>query len=227
MFTLNGTWGDLLNPWLSSPEGLALHAKVQAEYDAGPCWPTMPNLFNAINSVDLPRVKAVVIGQDPYPQAEVACGYAFATQKPGLMPQSLDSIVRELYRCYNRMPPGASLQGWVNQGVLLLNPVLSVKQDESDSHAKLGWQTLTSQIIELTLAESRPIAWLVFGAPAGKLMSKFWVPDEHKIFRTTHPSPRSAYKAAGDVPALYGSNVFKDVDAFFDQAGVPGIDWTL
>ena len=178
--------------------------------------------FNALNSTPLNRVKVVILGQDPYPTVGHAHGLCFSalpSVKP--LPKSLQNINRELYEDIgvNNTHTGY-LQPWAEQGVLLLNAVLTVKAGKSNSHQGKGWEIFTDKIIEVINRESKGVVFILWGGYAQKKGTAI-DSSRHLIIKSPHPSPLSAYRG------FFGSRPFSRTNHYLQSIGKKPIDWQL
>ena len=162
-------------------------------------------------------VKVVILGQDPYPTPGHAHGLAFSAE-PDVhpLPRSLNNIYKEMVNDIGAAPLNADLRPWAQQGVLLLNTVLSVPAGEANGHKKLGWQRLTQEV--LMDVSKQPCAFLLWGAQAHK-MEEHLTPGDHLILKTAHPSPLSARKG------FFGSKPFSRVNNWLTTQGKSPITW--
>jgi uracil-DNA glycosylase len=178
--------------------------------------------FNALNSTPLNRVKVVILGQDPYPTVGHAHGLCFSalpSVKP--LPKSLQNINRELYEDIgvNNTHTGY-LQPWAEQGVLLLNAVLTVEAGKSNSHQGKGWEIFTDKIIEVINRESKGVVFILWGGYAQKKGIAI-DSSRHLIIKSPHPSPLSAYRG------FFGSRPFSRTNHYLQSIGKKPIDWQL
>jgi uracil-DNA glycosylase len=178
--------------------------------------------FNALNSTPLNRVKVVILGQDPYPTTGHAHGLCFSVLpevKP--LPKSLQNINRELYEDIrvNNTHIGY-LQPWAEQGVLLLNSVLTVEAGKSNSHQGKGWEIFTNKIIEVINSESNGVVFILWGGYAQKKGGSI-DSSRHLIIKSPHPSPLSAYRG------FFGSRPFSQTNYYLQSIGKEGINWQL
>jgi uracil-DNA glycosylase len=204
-------WADL--PFFSQ-HWPALRARLAQE----PGWQPAPeNVFRALALTPPDAIRAVILGQDPYPSPGRATGLAFAFP-PGTPPRdSLRNILRELETDTGITRPGGDLTGWARQGVLLLNTVLTVPVGRPNGHATLGWQTLAAQI--LARAAARPAAFLLWGTHAQNAAAPHLNPTRHLILPAPHPSPLSARRG------FFGSRPFSQTNAWLAKQDLPPIDW--
>ncbi len=177
--------------------------------------------FNALNSTPLTDVRVVILGQDPYPTPGHAHGLCFSVEpdvRP--VPKSLINIYKELESDLGIQNSHGNLQNWADQGILLLNSVLTVESGLANSHQGKGWETFTDQIISLVNQQSRPIAFILWGAYAQK-KGAFIDEQKHLVIRSPHPSPLSAYRG------FFGSKPFSRINRFLKQQGFPEINWSV
>lgn len=177
--------------------------------------------FNALNTTDLDKVKVVILGQDPYPTPGHAHGLCFSVMpdvKP--IPKSLINIYKELEDDLGIVNRSGNLQSWADQGVLLLNSVLTVEAGKPNAHQGLGWEIFTDRIIELLNEQASPIVFVFWGAYAQKKGS-IVNSNHHLVIRSAHPSPLSAYRG------FLGSKPFSQINNFLQQHGKKPIDWAV
>lgn len=216
-----GDWQSLVAAFLSSPEGRALSQFVQARADAGACiYPPQP--FRMLALTPLSSVKVVIVGQDPYHGPGQAEGLAFSVPDGVRVPPSLRNIHKELQRDLGLPAPlGGSLLHWAQQGVLLLNTCLTVEGGAPASHAKRGWETLTSRLLGACNAEPGGRVFMLWGAHAQAFRTAI---DEsrHLVLTANHPSPLSASR--GPKPFL-GCGHFTAANQWLSEQGRTKIDW--
>lgn len=180
--------------------------------------PPAPQIFAALEACAPEAVEVVILGQDPYPSPGHAHGFAFsASADTRPLPRSLSNIFKELQDDLGAAPEDADLRFWADQGVLLLNTVLTVPAGQPAGHAKLGWQALTRDV--LARLSDRPRAYLLWGAHAQKAAAS--VDDTRNLkIETPHPSPLSARRG------FFGSHPFSKVNDWLQRQGKPAIQWT-
>ena len=180
--------------------------------------PPASQVFAALEHLQPNAVDVVILGQDPYPTPGHAHGYAFSAEPDvRTLPRSLSNIFKELQDDIGASPKDPDLRFWADQGVLLLNTVLTVPAGDANGHAKLGWQRLTTQV--LTRLSDRPRAYLLWGAHAQKAAAQV-DPVQNLKIETPHPSPLSARRG------FFGSRPFSRVNDWLQRQGKPGIHWT-
>ncbi len=195
---------------------------VSDEYSRAVIYPPADDIFNAFHFTPLSKVKVLLLGQDPYHNVNQAHGLSFSvppSQKE--IPPSLQNIYKELETdcgCY--IPNNGYLKKWADQGVLLLNTVLTVRAHQAFSHQGRGWEQFTDAIIEAVNAQDRPIVYLLWGKPAQSKMRMLNNP-KHLILTAPHPSPLSAYRG------FFGCRHFSKTNEFLETNGVKPIDWQI
>lgn len=179
-------------------------------------------IFNAFNLTPLPSVKVVILGQDPYHNPGEAMGLSFSVPKGIRIPPSLMNIYKELLNNdvgFAKIPLHGDLTGWANQGVLLLNSMLTVEKNKPGSHKNLGWQDFTDDVLRTISAEMEGIVFMLWGNFA-KSKSKLIDRSKHLVLEAAHPSP-----LAGG--AFFGCQHFKKANEYLNQNGKPGIKWSI
>lgn len=185
-------------------------------------YPTENDVFNAFNHVDLADIKIVILGQDPYHGKDQAHGLAFSVQEGIKVPPSLVNMYKELSTDIKgfKAPKHGCLTPWAEQGVLLLNTVLTVQQGNAHSHAKLGWEIFTEQVINELNEHNDGCVFILWGAHAHK-KGKNINQDKHLVLAGPHPSPLSAYRG------FYGCQHFSQANAWLVKHEMNPIDWQL
>lgn len=199
-----------------------LYSFVKQEYSEHVIYPPSDDIFNAMHYTPLSRVKVVIIGQDPYHEENQAHGLSFSVpQSQKKIPPSLQNIYKELQDdlgCY--IPNNGYLKKWADQGVLLLNTVLTVRAHEAFAHKDKGWEQFTDALIREVNAQDRPIVYLLWGSPAQKKASMLDNP-KHLILKAPHPSPLSVYRG------FFGCRHFSQCNDFLVKNGETPIDWQI
>jgi uracil-DNA glycosylase len=220
--------GAITNDWLTAigdefkkPYYRELYNFVKAEYGKYIIYPNADDIFNAFHFTPLSKVKAVILGQDPYHNVGQAHGLSFSV-KPGIdIPPSLVNIYKELHDdlgCY--IPNHGHLEKWARQGVLLLNTVLTVRAHQANSHQGRGWEQFTDAVINAINQQDRPIVFIMWGRPAQQ-KKKMLTNKKHLILEAPHPSPLSAYRG------FFGSRPFSKTNEFLKSHGIEPIDWQI
>ncbi len=192
-----------------------------AEYRSKTIYPDMHDIFNALKYTDYDDVKVVILGQDPYHGPGQAHGMSFSV-RPGIkQPPSLVNIFKELKDDLGINPPDHGyLVKWAEQGVLLLNTCLTVREHQPNSHKGKGWEIFTDQVIRLLNQREKPMVFILWGGNA-KSKQSLITNSNHLILTGAHPSPLSAYNG------FYGGQYFSKANAFLEDSGQSAIDWDL
>ncbi len=181
----------------------------------------MYDIFNALKYTAYKDVKAVILGQDPYHGPGQAHGLCFSVKKGVAPPPSLVNIFRELQDDLGIEPPAhGELTQWAQNGVLLLNTVLTVRAGAANSHRNMGWEIFTDRVISLLNERETPMVFLLWGTPA-KQKSKLITNKNHLILQTVHPSPLSAYGG------FFGCRHFSQCNEFLVSKGIDPINWQI
>ena len=198
-----------------------LYQTVNEEYKTHVIYPPADDLFNAFHFTPLHEVKVVILGQDPYHNEGQAHGLCFSVQKGVEIPPSLLNIFKELQDDLNcTMPSSGYLKKWADQGVLLLNTVLTVRAHEANSHKGIGWEDFTDAAIRILNEQDRPIVFMLWGSNARE-KKKMLNNPKHLILEAPHPSPLSAYRG------FFGCRHFSKCNAFLIKNGLDPIDWQI
>ena len=194
MAAIDNDWLPAVNAEFKKPYYADLYKFVKEEYSKVAVFPPSDEIFSALHLTPLSKVKVVIIGQDPYHNVGQAHGLCFSVRPEVEIPPSLVNIYKELQSDLGcKIPNNGYLVKWAEQGVLLLNTVLTVRAHQANSHQGKGWEQFTDAIIRAVNAEDRPIAYLLWGRPAQSKMSMLDNP-KHKVFTAPHPSPLSAHR---------------------------------
>lgn len=215
-------WKQALGDEFEQPYMQELRAFLLAEKAAGKVvYPPGPLIFNALNSTPLSRVKVVIIGQDPYHGPGQAHGLCFSVQPGVRTPPSLQNMYKEIQRDLGYpIPAHGSLQSWADQGVLLLNAVLTVTQAQAGAHANRGWERFTSRIIELLNEQCEHLVFMLWGSYAQKKGQQIDA-SRHCVLKSVHPSPLSAYRG------FIGCGHFSAANEYLLGHGREPIDWRV
>ena len=224
MVCLNNSWDLILKDEFHSQYYQNLRQLLKKEYFTRTIYPPMDDIFNAFKYTDYNDVKAVILGQDPYHGFGQAEGLAFSVPNGVKVPPSLRNIKMELLRDL-QMPitPNGSLIPWAQQGVMLLNAILTVEADAAASHRGLGWQQLTDEVIETLSTQTDHVVFMLWGNFA---QSKRPLIDEgkHLVLCANHPSPLSASRPP--VPFI-GCGHFSAANAWLTARGKTPIKWQI
>lgn len=222
MSMITGDWLEAVGQEFQKPYYKTLYHFVKEEYQNYIVYPPADDIFNALHLTPLHKVKVVVLGQDPYHNVNQAHGLSFSVLPSQQdIPPSLQNIYKELQLdcgCY--IPDNGYLKKWADQGVLLLNTVLTVRAHQANSHQQKGWEQFTDAIIEAVNKEDRPIVYLLWGRPAQNKASML-TNKEHLILKAPHPSPLSAYRG------FFGCHHFSQANQFLMEHGQTPIDWQI
>ena len=219
---LHESWKAPLLPEFQAEYMVQLRAFLQAEKAAGKqIFPKGSEWFRALDLTPLDSVRVVILGQDPYHGPGQAHGLCFSV-KPGVRPPpSLGNIYKEMQSDLGiPRPHHGFLEHWAQQGVLLLNSVLTVEMGKAASHQKKGWEQFTDAVIRLVNAKEQPVVFMLWGAYAEK-KAAFVDADKHLVLKAAHPSPLSAHNG------FLGCRHFSQCNAFLESKGLAPIDWAL
>lgn len=223
MPAVTNDWAPVIRKECQKPYYQKLTEFVKNEYLGTEhiIYPPSEDIFNALNLTPLHEVKAVILGQDPYHDQNQAHGLCFSVQ-PGIqIPPSLVNIYKELHEDLGcRIPNNGYLVKWAQQGVLMLNTVLTVRAHQANSHKGKGWEQFTDAIIQAVNLQERPIVFILWGRNA-RDKKKMLTNPKHLILESAHPSPLSAYNG------FFGSRPFSKTNLFLQEHGVEPIDWQI
>lgn len=222
MSMIQNDWLPAMEEEFKKPYYRQLYSFVREEYGKTVVYPPADDIFNAFHFTPLNEVKVLLLGQDPYHNVNQAHGLSFSVlpeQKE--IPPSLQNIYKELQDdmgCY--IPNNGYLKKWADQGVLLLNTVLTVRAHQANSHQGKGWEQFTDAVIQAVNAQDRPIVYFLWGRPAQMKASMLTNP-KHLILKAPHPSPLSAYRG------FFGCKHFSKANEFLVANGIEPIDWQI
>ena len=212
-------WNEVLHAELSKPYFQELQRFLLAERSHGPVYPPAADVFTAFAHTPYASTRVVILGQDPYHGEGQAQGLAFSVRPDVALPPSLGNIFKELKTDVGVEPgPDGSLLGWADQGVLLLNTVLTVRKSEPGSHQKRGWETFTDAVLRALAKKPHPVIFVLWGKHAQKKTTL--LEPRHHVLAAPHPSPLSAH--AG----FFGSRPFSRVNAVLRTQGDAEINWS-
>lgn len=215
------TWYDIAEQEKSKDYYNNLYNFVRKEYDSQTCYPPFENILNALNLTPFDSVKCVIIGQDPYHGDGQAMGLSFSVPPGIAIPKSLMNIYKELQSelgCY--IPNNGDLTKWAEQGVLLLNSVLTVRAHSPASHSGCGWEIYTDNLLTALNQKQTPIVYMLWGAFAKSKKTLITAPNA-LILETSHPSPFSADRG------FIGCGHFKKCNEFLESFGETPINWQI
>lgn len=214
-------WSDVIGAEKQQPYFLDTMAYVAAERAAGKeIYPPEHDVFNAFRYTPFEQVKVVILGQDPYHGPNQAHGLCFSVLPGVPVPPSLVNMYKELAQDIAgfQIPQHGYLKSWADQGVLLLNTVLTVERGQAHSHAKLGWETFTDRVIAAVNEHRQGVVFLLWGAHAqkkGRIIDR----QRHHVLTAPHPSPLSAHRG------FLGCRHFSQTNQLLTQQNLPAIDW--
>jgi uracil-DNA glycosylase len=222
MVSLNESWLTPLQPQFDSSYMADLKAFLLAEKNAGKViYPKGSEWFAALDATPLANVRVVILGQDPYHGEGQAHGLCFSVQHGVRPPPSLLNIYKEIKNDLGLDPPNhGNLKSWADQGVLLLNSVLTVEAGKAASHQGRGWERFTDAVIQLVNNQSHPVVFILWGSYAQK-KAAFVDQSKHRVLKSVHPSPLSAHNG------FFGSKPFSQANAFLKSKGRGEIDWQV
>ncbi len=215
------SWKKILFDEFQKPYFEALKTFLVEEKKHYTIYPSGANIFAAFNHTPFERVKVVILGQDPYHGVGQAHGLSFSVQEGVPHPPSLQNIFKELRDDIGcNIPKNGTLTSWADQGVFLINAVLTVRSSEANSHKGRGWETFTDTVIRTLSDEKEHVVFILWGAPAGAKASLI-DSKKHLILKAPHPSPLSSYRG------FFGSKPFSKSNAYLIEHGKTPIKWAL
>ena len=218
---IGNSWDDKLKIIWESDGFKKFLQVIQKEYANKTIFPPRNYIFEALKRTPYENVKVVIVGQDPYHGVGEAHGLSFSVQKGIKLPPSLRNIYKELESDLGIKPAlDGDLSKWADEGVLLLNAVLTVEKDKPASHRNLGWERLTDYIIKIINQKEEPVVFILWGNFA-KEKKKFITNPKHLILESAHPSPFSANYG------FFGSRPFSKTNAFLEKNNLKPINWDL
>ena len=218
MVRLGNSWDEILKDEFSKDYYLKLREFLKEEYSTRTIYPDMHNIFNALKKASYEDVKVVILGQDPYHEPGQAQGLCFSVPDGFPLPPSLKNIYQELADDLRVVRRSGNLEDWAEQGVLLLNAVLTVRRGQAGSHAGKGWEIFTDRVIELLNERPDPVVFLLWGGYARKKKALITNP-RHYVLEAAHPSPLSAYNG------WFGCRHFSRTNGILQSLGKAPIDW--
>ena len=221
MVSFGNEWDDIMAGEFELPYYLKLREFLKMEYSTREIYPNMYDIFNAMKHTSYSAVKAVIIGQDPYHEPGQAHGLCFSVKRGCAIPPSLQNIYKELYSDLGIPPaPHGELTAWADNGVLLLNTVLTVRRGAANSHKGMGWEIFTDHVIEKLNSRSTPMVFLLWGGNARAKRGLITNPA-HLVLTAAHPSPLSAYNG------FFGCRHFSACNDFLVRNGIAPVDWRI
>ena len=212
-------WKELLKEEFSKPYFEELTSFVRGEYGSGVVYPAGRNIFRAFDCCPVDKIKVVIIGQDPYHGPGQANGLCFSVGESVPFPPSLRNILQEVHTDVGApIPTSGELERWAEQGVLLLNAVLTVRAHEAASHAGRGWECFTDAVVKAIAERKQGIVYMLWGSYAQKKGS-IADPSKNLILKAVHPSPLSAYRG------FFGCKHFSAANDYLTSIGKEPIRW--
>lgn len=221
MVHFGNEWDEIMAGEFDLPYYKQLREFLKQEYFTKEIYPDMNNIFNAMKHASYSDIKAVILGQDPYHEPGQAHGLCFSVQKGCSIPPSLQNIYKELNADLGIPPaPHGELYKWADNGVLLLNTVLTVRRGQANSHKGKGWEIFTDDVIKKLNEREKPMVFLLWGANA-RSKKQFITNPNHLVLEAAHPSPLSAYNG------FFGCRHFSKCNAFLEAHGIEPVDWRI
>lgn len=221
MGMLSGGWEEVLQQEFAKTYYKGLYQFVKDEYSRVRVYPPSGDIFNAFHYTPLDKVKVLILGQDPYHEENQAHGLCFSVLPKQEIPPSLSNIYQELHDDLGcPIPKHGYLKKWADEGVLLLNTVLTVREHMANSHRNKGWEKFTDEVIHIVNQQDRPIVYLLWGRPAQE-KAKMITNPKHLVLTASHPSPLSAYRS------FFGCRHFSKANQFLRENGCSEVDWEL
>ena len=218
---IGNEWDALLADEIQKDYYLKLRQFLITEYNTRRIYPPMEDIFNALRHTSYSDVRAVILGQDPYHGPGQAHGMCFSVRKGTPPPPSLQNIFKEMKSDLGIDPPQhGELTSWADNGVLLLNTVLTVREGQPNSHKGMGWEQFTDRVIQLLNERQQPMVFLLWGGNA-RSKARLITNPAHLVLQCAHPSPLSAYNG------FFGCRHFSKTNEFLFSRGMKPIDWKL
>lgn len=215
---INKGWDLVLQDEMKKDYFKNLGAFVKSEYSKKIVYPKYENIFNALKKTDFDDVKVVILGQDPYHGENEAHGLSFSVLKGVKRPPSLNNIFKELYNDVGIVRIENDLTDWAEQGVFLLNSIMTVVKDRPLSHKNCGWETFTDNLIKKLNEREKPVVFVLWGSYA-RSKKQLITNKQHLILESPHPSPLSANRG------FFGSRPFSKINEFLEKNGQEQIKW--
>ncbi|WP_174734732.1 uracil-DNA glycosylase [Mesobacillus harenae] len=218
---ITNNWKPIIEKEMEKPYFRKLRGFLEDQYAHEVVYPAKEDIFNALKYVDFKKVKVVILGQDPYHGPGQAHGLSFSVQPQEQIPPSLKNIFKELQTDLGcDIPNNGYLKKWADQGVLLLNTVLTVRKSEAHSHRDKGWELFTDQLIAHLNERENPVIFILWGKPAQSKL-KIINTNKHLAITSPHPSPLSARRG------FFGSRPFSKVNEYLRELNEKEIDWQI
>ena len=221
MVNIGNDWDEILKDEFEKPYYLQLRQFLKSEYTSQTIYPNMHNIFNALKYTSFKDTKVVILGQDPYHEPNQAHGLCFSVLKGVTPPPSLQNIYKELADDIGfKIPSHGELTKWAQQGILMLNTVLTVRKGQANSHKGMGWEKFTDRVISELNKKETPVIFLLWGSPA-KTKAEIITNPIHIKLTCVHPSPLSAYRG------FFGCKHFSKTNELLIKNGMTPIDWQI
>lgn len=222
MVNFENDWDELLKGEFEKDYYISLRQKLIEEYKTQRIFPGMYDIYNAMKFTSYDSVKCVILGQDPYHNVGQAHGLSFSVRKGVTPPPSLVNIFKEIRDDIgiDNLGKHGNLTKWAENGVLLLNTVLTVRANQARSHRGMGWEIFTTDVIKLLNEREKPIVFMLWGGDA-KAKQQFITNPNHLVLKAAHPSPLSAYNG------FFGCKHFSQANEFLKSHGLGEIDWSI
>ena len=217
---MHSSWEEIFNNYPKIDELNNMIKEIDEQRLTKTIYPPKEQVFRVFD-LPLKDIKVVILGQDPYHNPDQACGLSFSVNDGVPLPKSLINIYKELHDDLGIKPAKTgNLESWFNQGVFLLNAVLTVEKNSPASHSKMGWENFTDYIIENISEKNENVVFVLWGAYA-RSKNKLIDPSKHKIIESAHPSPLSAYRG------FFGSKVFSQINNYLAENDRETINFEL
>lgn len=221
MVNIGNDWDEILAEEFKKDYYLKLREFLKQEYKTQTIYPDMHDIFNALKATAYKDIKIVILGQDPYHEPNQAHGLCFSVKKGVQPPPSLKNMYKEIKEELGIEPPNhGELTKWANQGILMLNTVLTVRRGAANSHKGKGWELFTDAVIKKVNEREKPVIFMLWGGNAKQKVSLITNPN-HIVLKAAHPSPLSAYNG------FFGCGHFKKANEILKEMGETEIDWSL
>ncbi len=217
---MHSSWEEIFNNYPKIDELNNMIKEIDEQRLTKTIYPPKEQVFRVFD-LPLKDIKVVILGQDPYHNPDQACGLSFSVNDGVPLPKSLINIYKELHDDLGIKPAKTgNLESWFEQGVFLLNAVLTVEKNSPASHSKIGWEDFTDYIIEKISEKNENVVFVLWGAYA-RSKNKLIDPSKHKIIESAHPSPLSAYRG------FFGSKVFSQINSYLAENDRETINFEL
>lgn len=221
METIGNDWDSILKEEFEKDYYKKIEEFLEEEYKRETIFPEREKIFEAFKLTPFKKVKVVILGQDPYHGRGQSHGLAFSVQKDVKIPPSLRNIYKELKTDLGlEIPNNGYLKSWAEEGVLLLNTALTVREGQANSHRKVGWEIFTDNVIKRINEKKDPVVFILWGNNA-KEKEKYITNPIHHVVKSYHPSPLSASRG------FFGTRPFSKANKFLKEHGRGQVDWSI